>query len=157
GRVSGLLRSVVCAGCAVAGDAGDAGRGQLLLVPGQDQGAPAVDGADGISRADLAGLVEDDHVEVHVGGQVLADRPRGHQEAGLDRLADVTGLLDQSTDRWVLALLFRLAADDGRLAAIAARAPRVARADDVPGRRGYQRPVQLLVLPDQRVPVRRPR
>ena len=42
------------------------------------------------------------------------------------------------------------------LADVAARPPRVAGADDVRGRRVDQGPVQLLVLPDERVPVRRP-
>jgi hypothetical protein len=128
----------------------------LPPVPGEDQGTPAVDAADGVGRADLAGLVHNDDIEVQAGRQVLADRRRGHQEARLDRLADVAGPLDENTDRQVAPLLFRFLADDGRLAGVAARAPRVARADDVPVRRGKQGPVQLLVLPDQRRPVRLP-
>ena len=68
----------------------------------------------------------------------------------------MAGPLDQDPDRQVPGLLLRLPADDGRLAGVAARPPGVAGADDVPGRRADQGPVQLLVLPDQRVPVRRP-
>ena len=89
------------------------------------------------------------------GGQVLADRQRGHHEARLDRLRDVAGPFDQRPHRHVLSLLLRFAADDGGLADVAARTPRVAGADDAARGRRDQRAVQFPVFADQRVPVRR--
>ena len=41
----------------------EAGRRQLLLVAGDDELLPAIDGADGVVGADLRRLVEDDQVE----------------------------------------------------------------------------------------------
>ena len=140
----------------VSGGAGEeVARRQLLLVSGQDQGRAAVDAVDGIAGADLAGLVEDDDVEVQVRWQVLADRERGHHEAWLDRLRDVAGPFDQGPHRHVLLLFLRFAADDGGLADVAAGAPRVAGADDAARGRRDECPVQLPVFADQRVPVGR--
>jgi len=126
---------------------------QLLLISGQDQGRAAVDAVDGVARADLAGLVEDDDIEVQIRGQVLADCQRGHYEARLNRLRDVAGPFDQGPDRHVLFLFFRFAADDRGLADVAAGTPGVAGANDAARGRCDERSVELAVFADQRVPV----
>ena len=140
----------------ISGGAGEEiARRQLLLVSGQDQGRAAVDAVDGIAGADLAGLVEDDHIEAQVRGQVLADRQRGHHEARLDRLRDVAGPFDQGPHRHVLFLFLRFPADDGGLAEVAAGTPRVAGADDAARGRCDEGAIEFLVFADQRVPVGR--
>ena len=59
---------------------------KLLLVAGDDQAAAAGDRRDRFGGSDLAGLVEDDDVEVRlVVGQHLADDERAHHPAGLNR------------------------------------------------------------------------
>ena len=62
----------------------EAGRGQLLLVARDDELLAPVDRADGVVRADLGRLVEDDQVEPDVlRFEVGADRQRAHHQAGL--------------------------------------------------------------------------
>ena len=62
------------------------------LVGGSCRSSPATtiwcaadDRRDRVGRDDLAGLVEDDHVEQPGGGQHLADHQRGHRPARLER------------------------------------------------------------------------
>jgi hypothetical protein len=69
---------------------------------------------DGVTRADLRCLVEDDDVEAHLRGEKLADRQWRHRKDRFDRLSDFCGLCEQACDRHVLALLLRLAGDDRR-------------------------------------------
>src|SRR5262249_57842094 len=89
-------------------------------------------------------------------GQVLADRQRRREDARLDRLGEVAGLVKKLPHREVPGLLGRLQADDGRLAGIAARAPAIAGADDVLGCGGCPGPVPPPLLLYPPAPGRRP-
>ena len=89
------------------------------LVGGSCRSSPAttiwcprmIDG-DRVGGDDLAGLVEDHHVEQPGRGQHLAHHQRRHGPARLDREQHVAGLVEQPPQRQVAAAQRRLLADD---------------------------------------------
>ena len=94
----------------------EVGRRKLALVAGDDDPLAAQDGGDGVGGLDLAGLVEDDDVEVLlVGRQQLADDQRAHRPAGLQRGHHLRRGGEQLAHGQVLAFAGGLVADERRL------------------------------------------
>ena len=70
------------------------GRRKLLAVPHDDSLIGAENGAEGVDRFHLAGLIEDNHVEFQTARRDVGGNGEGaHHEYGLDRLDRVAGPL----------------------------------------------------------------
>ena len=76
-----------------AGTGEELGRRQLHLVAHDDDLVRAIDRGNGLLQRDLAGLVEDDHVEqVGIERQRVGDAQRAHQPDRLQILDDLAGV-----------------------------------------------------------------
>ena len=83
-----------------------------MVVPGHHHLVRPDDRGDRVGGHDLAGLVEDHHVEQPGGGQHLAHHQRRHRPARLDREQHVGRLVEQAAQRQVAAAQRGLLADD---------------------------------------------
>ena len=99
----------------------EGGGRELLAVSHDHRLPPPHDGAHGVHRAHLAGLVEDHHVEAQRPRRnVLRDRERAHHEDRLDALDGVARADHELAHGQVAALLLELAPQHRQLAAAAA-------------------------------------
>ena len=93
-------------------------RRELLAVADDDHLPGPGHRPEGIHRADLAGLVDEQEIECDPAGlEVLGDGDRAHHEHRLDRRDRCAGLLEELPDRLVPPLLGDLPTDDAHLAA----------------------------------------
>ena len=83
-----------------------------MVVPRHHHLVRPDDRGDRVGGHDLAGLVEDHHVEQPGGGQHLAHHQRRHRPARLDREQHVGRLVEQAAQRQVAAAQRGLLADD---------------------------------------------
>ena len=95
-------------------------RRHLLRVSHHDALLRARDDADRVPHRNLRRLVEDDQVERRLGGQILRDGERAHQEARLEAPDHGVRLGEQLADRLLARLLRALAAYDPELASVRA-------------------------------------
>ena len=87
-------------------------RRHLLGIADDDELLAPVYRPHRVLRKDLGGLVEDHRIKADAAVQEHADAERGHQEAGLEQLHQVSGFRDERPDALLLALLFPLAEED---------------------------------------------
>ena len=95
-------------------------RRHLLRVSHHDALLRARNDADRVPHRNLRRLVEDNQVERRLGGQILRDGERAHQEARLEASNHRVRLGEQLADRLLARLLRALAADDPELASVRA-------------------------------------